>query len=100
MSNSSKAKGYRFEKEIVDMALDMGLDSERAWGSDGRALGMDKAVDLVINGAPFQAKRRKTIANYLVPPPGCLGTIIREDRGKPYVVLPLSWVLEVLNDED
>ena len=36
---NNKARGYRLEKLIVDMAKKMGLEACRAWGSNGRAPG-------------------------------------------------------------
>ena len=40
MSSKSKQKGNRFERECVDTAKDKGIKSIRAWGSDGRSLGL------------------------------------------------------------
>ena len=48
MANKEKAKGNRFEKECVKVAEDYGFSATRAWGSDGRSLGQDSEVDVVI----------------------------------------------------
>ena len=49
MPSKSKQKGNSFDKECVDKAIEKGLDSKRAWGSDGRSLGEHPEVDLLIN---------------------------------------------------
>ena len=41
MASPSKAKGNRFEREIVNTVLSSGFNKcKRAWGSNGAALGM------------------------------------------------------------
>ena len=46
--NRSKQKGNRFERECVKMAENHGFSAERAYGSNGRALGESETVDIVI----------------------------------------------------
>ena len=46
--SKSKAKGNRFEREVVKLAKEYGLESKRAWGSDGRSLGLHPEVDITI----------------------------------------------------
>ena len=41
------------------MAKEYGLDSKRAWGSDGRSLGLDAEVDIVIEDFTAQCKVEK-----------------------------------------
>ena len=74
MANKEKAKGNRFEKECVKVAEDYGFSATRAWGSDGRSLGQDSEVDIVIEyllspeiseQMKVQCKVRKNIAQYL-----------------------------------
>ena len=36
MTHTSKQKGNRFERLIVDKAHSYGIKGERAWGSNGR----------------------------------------------------------------
>jgi hypothetical protein len=67
MPSSSKTKGTRYERELVDGAAACGLAAERAWGSNGRALGHHEEVDVLIEGLKIQAKRRARIADYLKP---------------------------------
>ena len=45
MASKSKAKGNRFERECVDIAESHGFNAKRAWGSDGRSIGMSPEVD-------------------------------------------------------
>ena len=39
MPNRSARKGYRGETEVVQLMRDLGFKAQRAFGSDGRALG-------------------------------------------------------------
>ena len=59
MPSKSKAKGNRFERECVKIAKEYGLESKRAWGSDGRSLGLDPEVDMTIEEYTVQCKVRK-----------------------------------------
>ena len=67
MPSKSKAKGNRFERECVNKAKEYGLDSKRAWGSDGRSVGLHPEVDLTIENYTVQCKVRKRIAGWLKP---------------------------------
>ena len=59
---SPKRKGSNFERELVNEAKERGLNAERAYASNGRALGEAEEVDLMVNGCRIQAKRRKALA--------------------------------------
>jgi Holliday junction resolvase len=101
MSHPSKQKGNRYEREVVDKAKEYGLDAERAWGSNGKALGYTEDVDCVItygNGKKLltQLKRRKAISNYLKPSVNVDAQIFREDRGDSYALIRLNDLLELL----
>ena len=89
MASKSKAKGNRFEKECVEIAEQHGFQAKRAWGSDGRSIGKDAEVDVVINyllssemerEMDVQCKVRNKIAQYLLPPDSCDITLIKQDR--------------------
>lgn len=99
MTSKSKIKGNGFEREVVKIASKYDSEAIRARGSDGRSLGRDAEVDLVIFDYGWSAKRRKKISKYLMPGPGCLGTIIREDYGEPFALVPLEWLLELMKNE-
>ena len=94
MANKSKAKGNRFEYLLRDMTKDMGLECQRAWGSNGQSLGWHEEVDLLIDKViKVQAKCRKKIAQWMMPSEEVDIQVIKEDRGIPYVVEPFdSWL--------
>ena len=99
MSSKSKAKGNRFEKECVEIAEQHGFQAKRAWGSDGRSIGKDAEVDVVINyllssemerEMDVQCKVRNKIAQYLLPPDSCDITLIKQDRGEIYATIDIK----------
>tara|TARA_R100000458_G_scaffold15941_1_gene13627 strand:+ start:3264 stop:3602 length:339 start_codon:yes stop_codon:yes gene_type:complete len=105
MASKSKAKGNRFEKECVNIAEQHGFNSKRAWGSDGRSLGLSPEVDIVINylldestskEMKVQCKVRKSIAQYLLPPEDCDITLLKEDRGEIYATIRYKDLLELI----
>ncbi|MBT7929465.1 hypothetical protein HN682_06085 [Candidatus Peregrinibacteria bacterium] len=46
--------------------------------------------DVEIEGKYYGCKRRKTIATWVKPEKQEIGVVIREDRGEPYMVVPLD----------
>ena len=96
MPHPSRRKGFAYERELVNQAQAAGLPAERAVGSDGRALGEASCVDLTVCGFRVQAKRRKSVASYLTPPDGADLTIIREDRGESFAVVPYRTFLQLV----
>ena len=105
MPNKEKAKGNRFEKECVKVAEDYGFSATRAWGSDGRSLGQDSEVDIVIEyllspeiseQMKVQCKVRKNIAQYLLPPESCDITLLKQDRGEIYATIRYKDLLELI----
>jgi len=105
MPSKSKQKGNRFEREVVNLAKEKGIDSERAYGSDGRALGENKEVDVVINAIEkkwrVQCKVRKNIAGWIKPDASVVDLqVVKEDRGTIYAVLPYDDFLELIADEE
>ncbi len=100
MSHPSKQKGNRFEREIVDKAKDIGLDSKRAWGSNGMALGEHPEVDCLINGYKIQAKVRKKLPKYLIPSKEVDAVVFKQDRGEILVLVRYEdWLQERKADE-
>ena len=93
---SSKNKGNTGERQVVALAQDAGLTAVRAWGSDGRALGQATTCDVLINNKPYQVKRRAKIADYVKPPAGTIGTLIREDRGEWLAVIPAKLYFQLI----
>jgi len=102
VSSPSKAKGSRLERAIVKAFTDAGHDCKRAWGSNGRSIGMPDDVDNVatVNGVQLriQAKARKKVADFMKPPASCNAAIIKEDRGDMLIVLRLQDFLQYTRD--
>jgi|TARA_R110002124_G_scaffold246277_3_gene411384 Holliday junction resolvase len=100
MPSKSKAKGNRFERECVNAALEHGLESKRAWGSDGRSLGLHAEVDMVIEEFTVQCKVRKRIAKWITPSEEIGGLhlqLVKESRGKSYVIIEMTMFLSLLS---
>ena len=88
MTHPSKQKGNRFERLIVELAKSYGVGAERAWGSNGRSLGMHEEVDVLLEGdLRIQAKCRKNIAKWLKPSIEVDAVVVKEDRGETYIIL-------------
>tara|TARA_R100000008_G_C3522593_1_gene134808 strand:+ start:19 stop:312 length:294 start_codon:yes stop_codon:yes gene_type:complete len=96
MAHPSKVKGNKFERDVVNKAKELGLDSKRAYASNGESLGMHAEVDLIIESYKIQAKIRKSIASYLIPNENVDAQVIRQDRGEAYIVLRLEdWLKQI-----
>ena len=101
---SPKNKGNNFERELVRSAQASGLPARRAWGSNGRALGFSEEVDLVIGDAvtgeiTVQAKRRASVAKWLIPAnhgEDVKAVAFREDHGAAHVVIDYETFLDLL----
>ena len=95
MPSPSKAKGNRFEREIVNTVLSSGFNKcKRAWGSNGASLGMHEEVDVLIgNSFKIQAKCRKKIASFLIPTEHVDAVICKEDHGEMLIIMRLDDVL-------
>lgn len=107
MPNRQKAKGNGYEREINrDLEARGWRDCERAYGSNGRALGEvdecdNRAVSPLGNlTLRIQAKRRKSIAQYLYPPDGTDVVFVRENRMPSLAVLTMDRYLELLEAVD
>jgi len=91
----SKAKGNRIEREVVNIFKENGYECQRAWGSNGRAMGEHEEVDVkaIIKNKKFtiQVKGRKAIADYLKPNTEIVNAqVLKEDRKQPYIVMVLQ----------
>jgi Holliday junction resolvase len=88
MGSKSKNKGSRFERECVSKAKSFGLEAVRAWGSDGRSLGMEPEVDMTIEDFSAQCKVRRRIAKWIKPKMMDKHIqLVKEDRGEIYAIL-------------
>tara|TARA_R100001443_G_scaffold58514_2_gene69077 strand:- start:1355 stop:1696 length:342 start_codon:yes stop_codon:yes gene_type:complete len=101
MPSKSKAKGNRFERECVNLAKEYGLESKRAWGSDGRSLGLDPEVDMTIEEYTVQCKVRKRIATWLKPSEE-IGELhlqlVKESRGQIYAIMSMKSLMELISE--
>tara|TARA_B100001939_G_C16938099_1_gene617034 strand:+ start:1865 stop:2299 length:435 start_codon:yes stop_codon:yes gene_type:complete len=105
MPSRSKEKGNRFEREVVNIAKENNLKSERAYGSDGRALGENKEVDVIIDSIAkkwrIQVKVRKKIAQWIKPDSKSVDLqVVKEDRGEIYAVLPYKSFIDLVVERD
>ena len=100
MASKEKQKGNRFEYQVRDMFIENGIDCVRSYGSDGRSLGLDKEVDLLVkhNGNQYtiQCKVRKKISAFIKPSDDIYTQIIKEDRGDIICVLRLQDFIDLL----
>ena len=89
MASPSKAKGNRFEREIVNTVLSSGFNKcKRAWGSNGASLGMHEEVDVLLgNDFKIQAKCRKKLASFLVPTEHVDAVVCKLDRGETLIIM-------------
>ena len=93
---ASKRKGTTGERDAVNKAKQAGIHAERAYASNGRALGHHETVDAIIGPYKTQIKRRAKIATYITPPPHCDMTLIRQDQGPWLAIIPYETLLQLL----
>ena len=97
MSSKSKQKGNRFERECVEVAKDKDIIAIRAWGSDGRSLGLTSEVDILIDKYKAQCKVRKRVAKWLKPSEEVDIQLVKEDRGQIYLIQRYDEWLELVS---
>ena len=102
MANTSKQKGNRFERELVNFFKANELFAERAYASNGKALGCCEETDLIVEGhgnkgrQRIQAKIRKTLPAYLQIPDDVDAVCFRQDRGDTLVLISIEQYMEFL----
>lgn len=89
------------------MAQEKQLIAVRAWGSNGKALGLPEDVDVVITlndrqltAFHFQCKKTKKLRKDFQLNDHLFGVIIEGDRSEPVVLLryeSLTWLFQKLN---
>ena len=104
MTHPSKDKGNRFEREIVALAIDKGIGAQRAYASNGLALGHAPEVDCVVGGFRVQAKIRARLADFLQIPAGCDAVCFRQTKGplaqrEPMVMMSYDTFLALLGSK-
>ena len=87
MTHPSKVKGNNYERELVKEAKAKGLIAERAYASNGKALGECEEVDLIVEGCRIQAKRRKHLPQYLALNDGVDAVVFRQDNDDSLVLI-------------
>lgn len=103
MTHPNKRRGNDLERELVRQALAAGIPAVRAWGSDGRSLGLESDVDMVLGRGHcqnlVQVKRTKTIASKYQLPDSCDAVVFRCDRGESTAMITYERFLELLQYE-
>lgn len=100
MLKHPKAKGTRFENEVVKKFKDAGYpDTERMWGSNGESRGLPKEVDVQVLKWPadnceipfwIQCKSVARLSEKFKPTDKIHATVFKENRGKMYIMLDLD----------
>ena len=102
MSNKGKDKGYRFEKQCIDMLKDNDIEAQRAYGSNGLALGLTNDVDIKIEHKgkmyALQCKVRKRLGNIFKPNENNYGQVVKQDYDDPYITIRFKDFIELLKD--
>lgn len=103
MTHPSKRKGNGFEREVVNAFTErMGWTAERAYASNGKALGKDETVDVLASNAEsnvelsIQCKRRKSVASWLECNMHQDAIVFRADNKQSYIAMPLSAFLDLV----
>jgi hypothetical protein len=89
----ARQRGAELQRQAVRMAKDAGLD---AYNRD-RGGAQHEQGDIEIEGHYYGCKRRTRIAQWLKPEKQEEGVVIREDRGKPYIVLDYEYFVNLLS---
>ena len=100
MPNRQKEKGNRFEYQVRDTFIDKGIECVRSYGSDGRSLGLDKEVDLLVKHKDrdytLQCKVRKKISSFIKPSDDIYAQVIKEDKGETVCIIRLKDFIELI----
>jgi Holliday junction resolvase len=96
--SAPKRKGSAFEREVVERAKEGGLNARRAWGSNGKALGLSEEVDILIENEAVQAKVRKKLPAFLAIPEAADSVVFKRDRGEILVLTDLEHYLLLLQN--
>ena len=98
MAHPSKRKGSGFERELVNQAKAAGVPAQRAYASNGEALGRSADVDCLVGGYAIQAKRRAKIADFMIPSGGADIQVIRGDRQPAMAVMDYNLFLQLISE--
>jgi hypothetical protein len=85
----NRQRGAELQRQAVNLAKKYKLEAfNRDRGGAQHEMG-----DVEIDGKYYGCKRRKTIAAWVKPEKQEVGVVIREDRGEPFMVVPLEHYL-------
>lgn len=96
MVHPNKRRGDRFERKIVELAEKFGLETERARGSDGRALNEHKECDALIEGRRVQCKKRSSFPQWTQIPHEVDEVILGSGPGDARVLMDIDVYFELL----
>ena len=88
----NRQRGAELQRQAVRMAKEFGLE---AYNRDRGGAQHEKG-DIEIECRYYGCKRRTTIAKWLKPEKNEDGVVVREDRGKPYIVLDYEQFVNIL----
>ena len=89
----ARQRGAELQRQAVRMAKDAGLE---AYNRD-RGGAPHEQGDIEIEGHYYGCKRRTRIAQWLTAEKEEAGVVVREDRGKPYIVLDYEYFVNLLS---
>ena len=89
----NRQRGAELQRQAVRMAKAFGLE---AYNRD-RGGAQHEQGDIEIEGRYYGCKRRTSIAKWVKPEKSEDGVVIREDRGKPYIVLDYEFFINLLS---
>ena len=85
----NRQRGAELPRQAVNLAKEFKLEAfNRDRGGAQHEMG-----DIEIEGNYYGCKRRKSIATWVKPEKEEVGVVIREDRGAPFMVVPLEHYL-------
>ena len=98
MPNKSKIKGNTYERWIVNFFQAIGLSCRRAWGSDGRSMGLTEGVDGTLNDEyKWQAKCKAKISPFYIPNEEVDFQIFKGNRTRSYATMTVEKLGEMIN---
>ena len=98
MPNKSKIKGNTFERWIVNFFENVGLSCRRAWGSDGRSMGLTEGVDGTLNDEyKWQAKCKAQISPFYIPNEEVDFQIFKGNRTGTFATMSVHTLAEIIN---
>jgi hypothetical protein len=98
MPSKSSRKGYAYERELIEQLTKEGFKCQRAWGSDGRSIGVEPDVDIIADDIKIQAKRRKAIPKWLELG-NCDVVMFRGDHRESFAVIPVKEYVRLLSTD-